>query len=129
MSGSAWALLLALVGPVLGGLAWLIRWGLKNTRSTPEGQLTLAQAWQLTNGSLASEVARLHSQVEHLVTDGTTKGGEIRSLQQEATRIRDDFTTVVREVRPIVEWIDSGAMPPPPSVSLDLRRLLDDAPD
>ena len=41
-----------------------------------------------------------------------------------ATRAEEMVTTLVREVEPIVAWIDAGAHPPPPSVSDTLRAIL-----
>lgn len=71
---------------------------------------------------------------DHMVTKGdaaearATAGEAVRRAahaESEVQRLRQSLRWVTDHIRPIIEWLDGGALPPPPKVPADLRAYLD----
>ena len=73
---------------------------------------------------LQEERATLQDTIDKLREAVDTAQATANAALSTATRAEEMVTTLVREVEPIVAWIDAGAHPPPPSVSDTLRAIL-----
>ena len=73
---------------------------------------------------LQEERATLQGTIDKLREAVDTAQATANTALSTATRAEEMVTTLVREVEPIVAWIDAGAHPPPPSVSDTLRAIL-----
>ena len=93
-----------------------------STRATRKSDAIAGYA-SLTD-QLQEERAAMQDTIDKLREAVDTAQATANTALSTATRAEEMVTTLVREVEPIVAWIDAGAHPPPPSVSEALRAIL-----
>lgn len=72
--------------------------------------------------ALAKRVVDLETQVDQLLD-------QRKSDRREISDLHSDRDLLVEGMTDVVEWVDSGAHPPPPHIRDDLRRILQALPD
>lgn len=123
------AVLIALIGAILGGGGLLAKWLESRKDHSPIDRDT-------------AEVALAHQSVEVAGASLTLMQAQVQSLMEAQRRsderydaleaefgtmrieVRNMNTILVLHLSPILDWLDAGAPPPPPVVHEDLRRLV-----
>lgn len=130
MRGDQWATVVPLVIFLLGGIGWLVKWALDRLSRPAADELTLSQAWQITSGGQIAEIQRLSEKIAALEAADRERAAQIRQLQ-DRERAKDDridhleeWVNIARRgLRPLLAWLDAGAVPPPPIIDDALRAF------
>lgn len=117
----------ALAVAIIAALAGIVTGLLKLARRSPEQRTADVAEWTFLRGGYVEQISQLGEQVARLRADmerirEKAEAGEAAS--REVAWLR---SVIIAAVSPIVQWIDSGAQPPPPRISSDLRALVAEA--
>ena len=74
--------------------------------------------------AMADHMVWATERIEALETERREDRDRIEALESEVRETRDDFTVLAHNLERVVEWIDAGATPPPPAVSMQARDIL-----
>lgn len=74
-----------------------------------------------------SDAALARSEAATARSEAALARADAASATREVTLLRSTLSRVVAHFRPLVEWLDAGAAPPPPPIPHDVRDLLDSA--
>lgn len=139
----AFNVLLAVLGS--GGLGWWFfswrgdrREKASDERATAESDVNIVVALLDNQGKMQAQIGDLYerwTRAEQTAADARADAASARSEAAAATAQAADATREVRSLhstlsrvlahfRPVVDWIDAGALHPPPSIPEDVRDLL-----
>lgn len=91
-----------------------------------------------TQMAMSSHLTEMQRRITELVADNIANREEASAAKvasQEAlrraahaeaqtSRLREALLWITGQIRPLIEWVDSGAKPPPPAIPEDLRAYL-----
>lgn len=128
MSPAAWTSVGSITVALIAGVFGVIQLVLKRQQPADDTPgPTKAEAYQLA-GDLTPAVIQLSRQVAALEQADRDKGRAMEGITEELARLRATVAVVIPAARALVAWIDSGAAPPPPVVTDELRELLAEKP-
>ena len=116
----------AVVGGVAGvivaaigflGVRAQVRAGREGARATADSGAAdrALKAWETLLEPYRVEVTQLRSDLDT----------ERSQRREEAAQLRSHLSRLVAHVRPIIHWLDAGAVPPPPTIHVELRALIE----
>lgn len=73
------------------------------------------KAWETLLEPYRAEVSQLRSDLDT----------ERSQRREETAHLRSQLGRLVTHVRPILHWLDAGAVPPPPPIHVELRALIE----
>lgn len=121
----------AVGGGIFIALATVLGYVFKHRRGSPEQRTAEATQWAAIAARAKGLDERVDQRLNELEQRDVTTRRELADLRDKTDRSDREIKwmrgVVIAAVKPIVDWLDSGATPPPPHVPGALRTLVADA--